>query len=391
MDVITTRVESVAAETVASAMAERPGGEVFVASTGVATGPETPSPSQQDASLARPYRSSFIDRFIDFVMRLPGPYWLTFLVLFIVQSAIAHILAWIDGWLTAYTFNPVLLLFPVWIWAPLAIITYLNSVSLEVLSSFSPLLGVDKQMLERLKGEFTTMPARGVALSGAIWAVVYVILTYVSFDAVYVSYGFKTFFSLFVFLEGLAAFSTGSVIYYHSLRQLALVNRTVKMVQNVNLFQLEPVYAFSRLTARTGVSWMIMLSLTLVLYPSQLTNAPQLALLFMQVVLALGAFALPLRMVNDRLVSEKRRLIAELDRRVERTLERLHRCLDDDEMREMDQLNDAVAALNAERDILTRIPTWPWRAGTLTSFLSAVGLPIVLFLIQLVITRWFGG
>jgi hypothetical protein len=147
---------------------------------------------------------------------------------------------------------------------------------------------------------FTTMPARSVILSCVIWSIVYVILVYLNRDA-FAAYGMGTFFTLILFLEGLISFSTASAIYYHSLRQLRLVNRTVRMVKKVNLFQLDPVYAFSRVTSRTGISWMIMLSLTLLTFPMQLTNVPVLAILVLQVLLALAAFVLPLRFVNQYL------------------------------------------------------------------------------------------
>jgi hypothetical protein len=348
-------------------------------------------PIQQGASDSDPTAPSFIDRFMNLVAGLPGPYWLPYVVLFVLQSIAVHVLAWIDGWLSAYTFSPILLMFPLWLWGPLAIITYLNSISLEALSTFSPLLDVDEEGLKRLKDEFTTMPARGVIVNGVIWSIIYIILTALILETLSVSLGLGPVLTPILVLEGLVSYSTGSAIYYHSLRQLRLVSRTVKMVRQVNLFQLDPVYAFSRLTSRTGVAWMILLSLTLLTYPMQLASAPVLVVLAVQVALALAAFVLPLRFVNDRLVAEKRKLVAELDGRVERTLERLHHHLDRDDMREMEQLNDAIAALNAEREILTRIPTWPWRAGTLTSFLSAIVLPIVLFLIQLVIQNWLGG
>jgi hypothetical protein len=234
------------------------------------------------------------------------------------------------------------------------------------------------------------MPARSVILSCVIWSIVYVILVYLN-RGVFAAYGMGTFFTLILLLEGLLSFSTASAIYYHSLRQLRLVNRTVRMVKKVNLFQIDPVYAFSRVTSRTGISWMIMLSLTLLTFPVQLTNVPVLAILVLQVLLALAAFVLPLRFVNQYLVSEKRSLLAELNQRVERTLERLHRHLDENEMGEVAELNEAITALNAERDILTSIPTWPWRAGTLTGFLSALILPIILFLLQLVLEKLLGG
>ena len=61
-----------------------------------------------------PYPPSFLDRFMDSVERLPVPYWLTYLLLFILQSSLVHIAAWLDGWLPAYRLDPLLFLFPAW-------------------------------------------------------------------------------------------------------------------------------------------------------------------------------------------------------------------------------------------------------------------------------------
>jgi len=235
------------------------------------------------------------------------------------------------------------------------------------------------------------MPARSVIISSVIWGCIYFIFTYVTFDTVYPAYGFRTLTTVIVIFEGLISFLIGSAIYYHSIRQLRLVNRTVKMVKQLDLFRLDPVYAFSILTSRTGLAYVILLSLTLLMIPIQTAFLPTLILLILQVLLAAAAFALPLGIVNHRLVTEKRRLLAELNQRLESTLERLHRCLDENNLGEVDQLNGAMTAINAEREVLTRIPTWPWRAGTITGFTSAIVLPIILFLMQLVIGKWFAG
>lgn len=342
----------------------------------------------KNMSVIRPYAPSFLDRFMRFVQHLPIPYWLTYSLLFTVVSAINYALAWLDGWLPAFSFNSILLLFPIWQWGTLAIITYLNKTSETAISSFCPLLDIDDEMLEKLKYEFTTMPAPGVILSGVIWTIVYLFLTYLSYDAFYVQYGLGKFYQVFTLLEGLICYFTGSVIYYHSLRQLWLVNRIVKMVRQFNLFQLEPVYAFSHLTARTGISWMFMLGLTLLTFPLDLAQGLTFAVLILQVILALAAFALPLRFVNYHLVAEKRRLIAKLNQRVESTLEQVHRSIDENRPGEVENLNSALTGLNTEREILTNIPTWPWRAGTLSGFLSAIALPIILLLAQIVIERF---
>ncbi|NWG07194.1 MAG: hypothetical protein HXY35_10990 [Chloroflexi bacterium] len=346
---------------------------------------------RQTGSGTIPYRPSFLDRFMDSVERLPVPYWLTYLGLFLVEVALLHILAWVDGWIPFYTFKPIILVFPIWLWVPMTIMTYLDSVSLKALSIFNSLLDIDEEELKRLKYEFTTMPNRGVILSGVFWGINYLILTYLGYETFYVSYGLGSLLSAAVFFTGLVSYLTGSAIYYHSFRQLSLVNRTVKMVRQFNLFRLDPVYAFSRVTSLIGVSWMLMLTLTLLTLPIQLATGLGLAIMAVQVVLAIAAFVLPLWFVHRRLVSEKRRLIAELDQRVESTLERLHHGLDKNELEDVDHFSNAMMGMGAEREVLVNIPTWPWRSDTLAGFLSAVVLPIVLYLIQLLIEKLMSG
>jgi hypothetical protein len=220
---------------------------------------------------------------------------------------------------------------------------------------------------------------------------VYVVFTSLALESVYAMYGLGRLTEVTNAVRGWISFFIGSALYYHTFRQLGLVNRTVRLVKQFDLFQLEPVYAFSALTARTGISWVILISLTLLTAPIQAALVPTLALLMVQLVLGIAAFVLPLRTVNVRLVAEKRRLLSELDHRVKGTLARLHRSLDDDDLAGVEKLNGAIVGLNVERDILTRIPTWPWRAGLLTGFLSIVILPIILFILQLALARWFGS
>lgn len=345
-------------------------------------------PMQQDAGEEKPYPPSYLDRFMGWVQRLPVPYWLTYLLLFVLQSSIFHVLSWYDGWLPVFTPSLVLLLLPLWLWGPLAIMTFLNSISVEALSVYSPLLDAPPETIQRLKYEFTTMPARGVIISGVIWAGLYLVFGYLAYDSLYAAFRFGIFFIVILLGEGFITFSIGSAIYYHSIRQLVLVNRTVKMIKQVNLFHLDPVYAFSIVTSRTGISWMILLSLTFLVFPMRLAPLPALSMPIAQIVMAVSAFALPLRAVNHCLVAEKRRLLEEHNQRLELTLARLHRCLDDNELGEIVQLNNAIAGLYAERDILTKIPTWPWRTDLFTTFLSIIVLPVILFIIQFALTRW---
>lgn len=334
------------------------------------------------------YQSSYIDRFMRFIQRLRAPYWIVYLVFFFAQALINHIVSWLEGWVPLFTFDRILLLYPVWLWIPLIIMTFLNHTSLSAIQNFRPLLDLDDEALARLKAEFTTMPPRGVIATSLFWSVSALAVTLIYHEA-YTAYGFGPISKWLGILQGLVSFSIGGVMYFHSLRQLLLIHRTVKTVKRVNLFALDPVYAFSRLTSRTGISWMVMLVLNFLLFP--FTLAPGVMLTFGMVILifALAAFVLPLRVVNQKLVLEKRSRLAEHQRRVENILARLHRQLDTGETADLDQYEKGIASLTAERKILDDIPTWPWRGATLTGFLSALIVPVFLMLIQFAIERWF--
>jgi hypothetical protein len=350
----------------------------------------SPVKQTQRSSSTVPYPPSYIDRFMHFIQRLSLPYWLIYILLFIIQSIIIYLLAWGDGSISKLASPKILFLFSAWQWIPLLIVTFLNKTAWSTLDSFSRLLGSNDDALDKLKYEFTTMPPRGVIVSSIIWVVYYVIVTY-AFSYLYTDLGFATLTRIVMMVEGLFCFATGGVIYYHSVRQLWLVNRTVKTVKRYNLFDLDPVYSFSRLTAWTGISWVFMLIMNLWLFPLGAASELMLFITTIQVALALAAFILPLRSVNYHLVLEKRRLLAENQQRVEATLARLHQQIDQNKLDEVEQLNNVISGLSAERDTLEKIPTLPWRTETLTGFLSATILPIILLIIQIIIEKWLSG
>lgn len=357
------------------------------------TAPYAVEPGSVEPALgdAPPYPPSFVDRLMSAVERLPISYWLTYLLLFLLQSLLMHAVAWLDGWLDPFTLHPVVFLSPIWLWAPLAFMTYLDRVAVNALASFCTLLELSPGEMERLRYEFTTMPARGVLLGSLFWGVVNVAFVYITNDAVYASLGLTPLAAVAIFGASLVSFLVGSAIYYHTFRQLRLVHRTVSQVQQIDLFRLAPAYAFSQLTARTGVAWVILITLSLLTIDLRSVWLPALTMLGLQVVFAVGAFVLPLSIVHRCLVAEKSRLLAEHDLRAQALLARFHEHLQEEKYVDMGQLNSALSAAKAEEDILSGIRTWPWPPGLLTRFLSIVALPILLFVIQQVLGRWLGG
>ena len=333
------------------------------------------------------FRSSWIDRVMDAVERWPVPYWLVYTVFFLLEVLIFHWIGWQDGWVKRYTLEPINFLFPIWMFGPLLAMTYLDGVARQSLHDFASLLDDSPEDLDRLESEFTQMPPGPVLAIGLIWLGVYALMMLITFPAFLEQYGVGPFASIVSGFIGLITFPVGGVLYYHSTRQLRLVSQTVKRVQKFNVFQLDPVYAFSRLTSQTGLVWLFMLTLTQLVFPITLLSFVSISLYVIMVLLVVAAFVLPLWSVHHRLEAEKRRLLSEANQRLEDKLQRMHRSLDADHLDELDALRQAVGGILDEREILSKIPTWPWRSSTIAGFGSALILPIVLALIQIALER----
>jgi hypothetical protein len=236
----------------------------------------------------------------------------------------------------------------------------------------------------------TMLPARAVWMSALFWTAAFVLIMYVGFPAVGSLYSYGPLALASVWISGLLSYAVGSAIYAHTIRQLRVVSRILALAERFNLFHLDPVYALARLTVQTGVSWLLLAGITLMIFPFELFNITVLAQYVTQVLFALGAFILPLWKVHQRLVAEKRGLLAAVNRRQETALERLHKALDDDDMARVKEIDTAMSGLATERNLVSAVPTWPWRAAAFSSVASALVLPILLFMIQLALRSWLG-
>ena len=97
---------------------------------------------------------------------------------------------------------------------------------------------------------------------------------------------------------------------------------------------------------------------------------------------AVVIFAGPLLGMHRRLAAARAELQGAADDRLQVIIAALHADIDAMDLGRADGLQKALGSLLQEREILARLPTWPWSAGTIRGFASALFLPIALFLIQ---------
>ena len=179
-------------------------------------------------------------------------------------------------------------------------------------------------------------------------------------------------------------------LVYHTMHQLKLVSNIYATQTLVNLFDLNPLYAFSGFTSKTAVGLILFNYLWFATAPELLSQPLGIGFGVFYAVVAAVTFVWPLLGIHRRLVEEKQRLLMEYSQRLAATISELHGRVDAGEMQSMDELHDTMAGLEIERSALTRIPTWPWQPETLRGFITALLLPVAVFLLQFILQRAFG-
>lgn len=355
-------------------------------------GAEVPAAEDDALSVpaaARPYAPSWLDRAVTAIDRLPGPVWLAYLVFGVLALAWTSSVGWLGGYIPVGTFDFTQSSYAFFLVFPFALLHVLDRAAARAIWGFSPALEVTPAELARLEYEMTTIPARpalALALAGAL-------LDFVSWVGDPEGAGFI----IGTAPAGLIVRAAGEyllvsawlVLMYQVYRQLRLVARLHGRASRIDLFRPGPLYAFSHLTVRAGIGFVAAAAWTLLTTPVDLFFTP-LNIGFLLVVVAIGvaAFVVPLRGMQGRLAAEKAGLIDATNERLETTIGRLHDAVDRDDLDRADALNKTLASLVQEREILARLPTWPWSTATIRGFVTAILLPLGLFVAQQVLSRF---
>lgn len=336
------------------------------------------------ASRGWPYAASWVDHLTDAVDRLPGPAWAFYLAMVAGVAVLINGADWIAGQDPPGTFDPAQAGYAVYGAYMLAMIHYLNREAGSKIDSFRSVLDVTPAEYERLRYEVTTLPARQGALAGFV-GVLIVALLYASDPPDAVGASQPVIIVATVVAEALTI-GILAVLIYHTVHQLRLVSRIHAMASRIDLFDPAPLYAFSNLTARTGIGLVLLVAYGFLIDPT--INVVAVVLTGLVLVVAAAAFVLPLRGMHQRLVVEKERLQFQADQRFKATLADLHRSVDERDLSMADGLNKTLESLQLERDALARIPTWPWQAATFRAFVSVLLVPIVIWLIIRLLERF---
>lgn len=352
----------------------------------------TESPASREAA---PYPASWIDHLMGWIERLPGPAWAFYLLMTLVVIVLGHLFRWVDGTVPMGVIEPARVAEAPLFLCSLALMQFLNKTARRSMEAFRPALSVGEAEVSRLEYELTTLPRP----TGFIAVPIGAVFGFASLLADPGSYGLVPDSSTLTVVFTASCYAIVSITFavafvIHTVRQLRLVSRIHRLAGNINLFHRIPVYAFSALTARTGIGIVLVVYYFITVffiiplfgasYQASLVDVSMIAILLL---LAAASFVLPLNGMHRQLAKEKSRLVAEADRRFEFILNRLHQQIDTESLEDADGLNKTLASLVIERDALARISTWPWRPETLRGFLTSVGLPLLIWLATSVLGR----
>jgi hypothetical protein len=176
-------------------------------------------------------------------------------------------------------------------------------------------------------------------------------------------------------------------LIYHTIHQLRVVNRIYTTHAKIDLFNLAPLYSFSRLAAHTAVSMIFIAYLWLATYPWLSNDVLVSGSWLIGILAATAGFFLPLLGIHRRLVEEKQRWKAEAGQWLKTSITRFHQATAEHKLEEVDLLLRVIEGINREQAILERIPTWPWQPGTVRTLTTTILVPVFLWFIVQVLER----
>jgi hypothetical protein len=352
-----------------------------------------PSQVARAEAAASWYRPGAISRFYDWVDGLPWHGWWLYPALAVALFACGHAILWSTGRLPLGTIEPTLTVSVVYGPYALGALAYANLVAKRALTAFWPATGWPNEERPSWALAFTTIRA-GLGIPSLAFGIIIAIAAFLSAPAAVVGLDDPSRLIYFVALLPVAVFGYAMtlLVLAHTTRQLRLVSRIHRQAEAIDPFDRIPVYAFSRFTAQIGLMYLIGGYYTLTVNSAfQAGNIIGLGVLALVIGFGAACFILPLWGIHGRLVDEKEALLVDVEARMRKLDGELYRRIDAGEFDGTKVISEGIAGAGAIRERIANLPTWPWPRQVFRGFVSALLLPLILYVLSRVIAGQFGG
>ncbi len=335
--------------------------------------------------LAAPYQPSWQNRFFSAMRRLPVPRLAIYVLITLGFVLLNSAVPWLEGGLPPGAFDPYQLSFQVWMLVVLVAGDYFIAAAGSALDRFRPALRVDDGTYAAIRAAYTQVPTRtgwiltAAALAFAPWSL--------SFGRPYQQGGLS---AVALYLSAAFMFSLVFFFMYFLWRVVRKTADLYGQIQGLNVFHLDPLYALSGLSSRIGI-FLIFAGVLSYLTNFVFTEAPNTAgfafFATIDAVVAITAFLYPLHGIHGRLEAARERMAEANDLRLEAAYHEIHRRADARKVAGMSELHHEIQAILELRREIDAISTWPWGPGTLRTFVTALLVPIMLWISQQILAR----
>lgn len=344
--------------------------------------------SPSNSSLHLPYPPSWMDRLVRWIDQLPGPAWMFYLLGTALLALLANAIFWIDGSLPLGSIDSLNTIFAFTVLYWVGLYQYLTVVGTRALQSFQPLLPDQGNQVALIEYALVTLPAALGWLAiplGFAFGTATVLGSPQPFGELVPNtlIPYIADILIMVFLV-----STFFCVVFRSLRQLKMVRQLHSEATNINLLKLAPAHAFSGLTARTAVAFLVILIIGL-LDPGLTESGLDILAFTTTGLLMIAIFVLPIIGMRDRLEEEKHRLLDQSSDLLGLATDQLAKRVRANDYHGIGETKDAIEALMRQRQLLEKIATWPWDPRTLRGFASSLLLPVLIWLVTRLLEGFF--
>lgn len=330
------------------------------------------------------YTPRWLYRFFAFLEQLPIPLWLLGFLVGFIGGLVLHLDAWRQGLLPVGEFN--------WYLATTTFLTigyivlwmFLDRQARIALNDFYHSRNIGPSELETIRANFISLSpwsanlAFLVGLLGSYFTFPVDVMNQPLLGQVLPILGVVNYF----LLGGI-----GMMLLYRLLRQAFLIPRFFRQI-DVNLFNPKPVYALSRYASSGSIAWLLInYMLLLSTSPDSLFTPSNVIAQILFVGGALIFFFAPLASINQRMRREKELLLSKIGEDQKIINAKLHTLVNTKSFAGHAELRNMVSALKEQREVLQKLPTWPWQTDTLRNVFTPLLIPITVYLIQ----RFLGG
>lgn len=330
------------------------------------------------------YTPRWLYRFFAFLEGLPIPLWLLGLLIIVIGGLAMHLDAWRQGLVLVGEFNTYLASVSLFNVGYPALWIFLDRRARRAVKDFFQNRGKSPSEIEAIVADFISLPplaANLVFLGGTLFG--YLGLP----DVKLLQPLIGKVLPLWDLISWLPISGLMFMFIYRVLRQAYLIHRYFRTI-DVDIFNPSAVYILSRYASQVSIALLIITyGLLLSSLPTLLFNPVGFLYQILIIVPSLVFFFAPLASINQRMRREKEKLLAEIGKDQKAINAKLHVSVNSKKYVYLSELRTAVSALKDQREVVQKLPTWPWQTDTLRNLFTPLLIPITVYLIQ----RFLGG